>query len=191
MFLFSDVAFIHFEQKITDLGISYFDTACRAVDLCVAIWFPVVLWKSAQPDELWLLNPRFLLHKPQQGSPEAVTISSSMPSPGSSGPTPSISRGGGGISGSNPVLYVRNLSLESSTCDVRGGNGDDWSDHSSVTVKSQECFICYDTERDDAGPLINPCKCKVSLCNRTKNPKLISLESFRFFCLIVSLIFPY
>ena len=68
LFLFSDVAFIHFEQKITDLGISYFDTACRAVDLCVAIWFPLVLWKSAKPDELWLLNPRVLFQKGPTGS---------------------------------------------------------------------------------------------------------------------------
>lgn len=153
MFLFSDVAFIHFEQKITDLGISYFDTACRAVDLCVAIWFPIVLWKSAQPDELWLLNPRFLLlnpHSHKHTSPEVVTICSQVSSGGG---------GGVGVSkGSNPVLYTRNLSTESS-CDV---TEHEWSDQSSsvTMLRSQECFICYDTDRDDAGPLINPCKCK-------------------------------
>ncbi|XP_064457748.1 uncharacterized protein LOC135368428 [Ornithodoros turicata] len=30
----------------------------------------------------------------------------------------------------------------------------------SLSEKAPECFICYDTERTDAGPLIRPCNCK-------------------------------
>ena len=136
------MAFIHFEKKITDLGISYFDTACRAVDLCVAIWFPLVLWKSAKPDELWLLNPKVLLQKSSAGSaPDIITIYSSL-----NNQVHPVD--------SNPESSAEQESLASPSC--------------SGTETVQECFICYDSERDDAGPLIKPCKCKVS-CLQTNS----------------------
>jgi len=30
----------------------------------------------------------------------------------------------------------------------------------AASINSKDCWICYDNERQDAGPLIQPCQCR-------------------------------
>jgi hypothetical protein len=107
------------------------DIIFRTVEIGVALWFPCVLWNCIRPEQLWCLNPKKILER--------------MPPLGSK--------------------LKRSKSVVGAAADVKEdggrneGNGSD-NTETDESDRGPECWICYDPDALDSGPMINPCDCK-------------------------------
>lgn len=74
----------------------------------------------------------------------------------------------------NPKRILKRLDLEQSKSPVKEielqekseflkeqeNNNEDATTSSISSIGGKDCWICYDNERQDAGPLIQPCQCR-------------------------------
>lgn len=61
-FLLIDVVGGIWKDKVAIGDRNIVEITFRVLELGVAMWFPCVLWNAHRPEELWLLNPKKLLH---------------------------------------------------------------------------------------------------------------------------------
>ncbi|XP_041368270.1 uncharacterized protein LOC121382757 [Gigantopelta aegis] len=76
LFLVSDALKEVWIEKLPVFSQNYYDIVFRVVEFGVALWFPCVLWNCAQPDRLWVLNPRRIFKSLDFGHTEAGETSS-------------------------------------------------------------------------------------------------------------------
>ncbi|XP_018334563.1 uncharacterized protein LOC108743488 [Agrilus planipennis] len=75
-FLFSETLSEFWKTKVPVVSRNWHDVLFRVVEIGVAIWFPAVLWNCMSPNELWILNPRKLLAKLDNGNVPTIYLSS-------------------------------------------------------------------------------------------------------------------
>lgn len=51
--------------------------------------------------------------------------------------------------------YIKEIELQD-----KGGEQETALVSDGTSISSKDCWICYDSERQDAGPLIQPCQCR-------------------------------
>lgn len=137
-FLFSEIFRQLWQDKVDVFGRNFHDVLFRLVEIGVALWFPCVLWNCMKPEQLWILNPRQILKRRELEQPvpevegEALVEQrrSSISAP--IPPQPICA----------PLHSLQQLQ------------------DSSSQERLSDCWICYDSERTDAGALIQPCLCK-------------------------------
>nr|KAG5699964.1 hypothetical protein BaRGS_001783 [Batillaria attramentaria] len=130
LFLVADVTSDIWRDKLPVLSLNFYDIGFRVVEFGVALWFPCVLWNCGQPEELWVLNPKRIFRSFQFHR----------------GRQQKSGEGGGveGEEGEGDRIQAVPGSPQYNTF---------LTDASSVKL---DCWICYDPERRDAGPLIQP-----------------------------------
>ncbi|KAK7095451.1 uncharacterized protein [Littorina saxatilis] len=135
LFLVSDVALEGWKDKLPVLSHNIYDIGFRIVEFGVALWFPCVLWNCGQPEELWVLNPKrifrsFDFRRRRQLSERE-----------------DAGRKAEGKGEGDPVWAV-NKDPHYNTFDTE------------TSSTKWDCWICYDPDRKDVGPFIQPCQCK-------------------------------
>lgn len=131
-FLFSEIFRQLWEDKVDVFGRNFHDVLFRLVELGVALWFPCVLWNCISPEQLWILNPRQILKRRELEQPIPEVEGEALVDQKIICPL-------------QPQLLCAPLHDQ---LDV------------SATDKLLDCWICYDSDRSDAGSLIQPCLCK-------------------------------
>nr|CAD7264010.1 unnamed protein product [Timema shepardi] len=129
-FLFSETLSEFWKKKVPLNSRNCHDVVFRVVEIGVALWFPCVLWNCMSPEQLWILNPKRILKKLELDSGSAQ-----------------------GSDGRDDAKVDK--SLQGGTVIVSNREGDD-----TDSSGSKDCWICYDSDRQDMGPLIQPCQCR-------------------------------
>jgi len=139
-FLFAETLEEFWKTKVNLTSRNTHDIVFRTIEIGIALWFPCVLWNCIRPEQLWCLNPKKILERFPQSLRDNTTKSSSA----------------GGAGGAFEAKNLRgknhrNDSESSASSSSSEGSGED---------KTPECWICYDSDRDDVGAMIYPCNCK-------------------------------
>lgn len=136
-FLFSETLEEFWKTKVNLTSRNTHDIVFRTIEIGIALWFPCVLWNCIRPEQLWCLNPKKILER----FPQSLRDN-----------TKSSNAGGGAFEAKNlRGKNHRNDSESSASSSSSEGSGED---------KTTECWICYDSDRDDVGAMIYPCNCK-------------------------------
>lgn len=136
-FMFSETLEQFWKTKVDLSSRNTHDIIFRTVEIGVALWFPCVLWNCIRPEQLWCLNPKKILERmpPLNGRRKRAARARSEREGKSGFKEETEDKASPGSS---------EISTEDDEEDLRG----------------PECWICYDPDASDAGPMINPCDCK-------------------------------
>jgi len=145
-FMFSETLEQFWKTKVDLTSRNTHDIIFRTIEIGVALWFPCVLWNCIRPEQLWCLNPKKILDR-RWNNKKTKAESSSSATEG----TPS-----GDLL--KPPRHKRDSSLGESTCSTTSTSSETTTDEDDD--KGPECWICYDPDRCDAGPMIRPCDCR-------------------------------
>eukprot|EP00057_Strongylocentrotus_purpuratus_P009336 XP_011663810.1 PREDICTED: uncharacterized protein LOC582261 [Strongylocentrotus purpuratus] len=139
-FLMMSVTEAKWNESIPLLQRNSYVIVFRIVELAMVMWFPCVLWNCRSPEKLWILNPKRILR--ENTDEEQVTP-----------PT-------------QPIQTERREETNLLSCRRKQEPSTSTSsNYQSTETRSRsgtdpECWICYDRDNPDLGPLITPCTCK-------------------------------
>ena len=141
------------------------DIVFRTIEIGVALWFPCVLWNCIRPEQLWCLNPKKILERfpPLRDNIAATTTDIK---PRKSHRNDSESSNSSTTDGAYIIfiyfyyliilLLIRQKKKKMNFFFLKFPiffYPDD-------EDKGPDCWICYDPDRNDCGPMIHPCDCR-------------------------------
>ncbi|UYV74428.1 hypothetical protein LAZ67_11003522 [Cordylochernes scorpioides] len=135
-FILSDVLGSRWKDKVPVLSRNTHHVLFRVAELGAALWFPCVLWNCFRWDPPVRMDYILAYFKPEQLwilNPKKLLKRLEQPS--------------GGEAAEEETDKLKPQSEQPA-------------ESLASTDSSLECWICYDMERTDAGPLIQPCQCK-------------------------------
>jgi len=137
-FLFSETLEEFWKTKVDLTSRNTHDIIFRIIEIGVALWFPCVLWNCIRPEQLWALNPKKILDRGKKFK----------------------SQFNNGAKGKGDVDKKKPEMQEDIARDSRETSATDFSTTDEDEERVLECWICYDPDRTDVGPMINPCECR-------------------------------
>jgi len=137
-FLFSETLEEFWKTKVDLTSRNTHDIIFRIIEIGVALWFPCVLWNCIRPEQLWCLNPKKILDRGKKFK----------------------SQFNNGAKGKELGEKTNSQKQEDIPRDSRESSASDFSTTDEDEERVLECWICYDPDRTDVGPMINPCECR-------------------------------
>lgn len=146
-FLFSETLEEFWKTKVDLTSRNTHDIIFRIIEIGVALWFPCVLWNCIRPEQLWCLNPKKILDRGKKFKSQFNN--------GAKRNDDVCDRKRGRRSSDSDMKGDHQLQRDS-----RETSSTDFSTSDDEEDRVLECWICYDPDRTDVGPMINPCECR-------------------------------